>query len=130
MGLLALLIVAGCDVTPSSAKDRQAAEEAAARARAEQSQAADAAKKALDERLNELQHRLDALKTDSKPTTDKARRELDEQVKKLQEQVEELRSKLSTEKGRTEEWNRLKEATEDAAKRIERKLDELSPSKK
>jgi chromosome segregation ATPase len=129
MILFALLWTGGCDLTPMGDKDRKAAEDAGARARAEQQQASDAARRALDARLTELQHRVDALQKDAKPTTAKARRELDEQMKKLQDQVAELRSKLSTERGRAEEWNKVKDATEEAAKQIEHKLDQLAPGK-
>jgi chromosome segregation ATPase len=123
--LLALLLATGCAETYSASNSSRAAEEAGARARAEQTQAGTAAKKALDERLKELQLRIDAMKADAKPAKAKSRRAADSEMDKLHEEVTELRSKLSSPTGRTEEWDKLKDDTEQAFKRIEQKVDSL-----
>ncbi len=128
--VLTSLFVAGCEATSAGNQDRQAAETAAARARTDETQAADAGRKALNARLEEAQHHLDALQADAKPTSAKARRELDAQVKSLQSQVADLRAKLSSEQGRTEEWTKVKKSTEEAIQSIERKLDELTQPKR
>ena len=128
--LVSSLFVAGCQTTSAGDKDRQAAEMAAARARTDESQAGDAIRNALNARLDEVQHRLDAQKMDARPASAKARRELNAQVKALQDQVGELRSKLSSQQGRAEEWNGLKQSTDDAIQRIGRKLDELTQPRK
>jgi len=126
--LLAVLLAAGCEETSSTSSSGRAADKAAARARADQIQAGEAAKKALDARLKELQLRFEALKAEAKPATTQARRASDGEMKKLQEEVVELRAKLSNEIGRTEEWDKLKGETEQAFKRIEQKLDDLGRS--
>jgi chromosome segregation ATPase len=123
--LLSSLWVTGCQTTSAGDRDRQAADTAAAQARSNESQAADAAKKALNARLDELQHRLDGMKTDAQPASAKARRELHNQVKALQDQVAQLRFNLSSESGRAEEWNRLKQSTNEAIQKIENKVDDL-----
>ena len=128
--LPALLIAAGCDGASADNHDKRAADVAAAQARAETSQAGDAAKKAVQSRLKELELRIDALKTDAKPEKAKAHRESATEVTKLKAEVAELRAKLSSEQGRTQEWDKLKDATEEDFKKIERKLDDLVPSKK
>jgi chromosome segregation ATPase len=134
LGTIAILLssfwVAGCQTTSAGDKERQAADTAAASAHADEIQAADAAKKALKARLDEVQHSLDALKTDARPASAKVRHELDKQVKTLQDQVAELRSKLSSEQGRAEEWNQMKQNTEDAIQKIEGKVNELTQPKK
>ena len=128
--LLAALWFAGCQSTSAGDLERQAADAAATRAHANEVQFADAVKKALNERLDEIQHRLDALRKDSRPASAKARREFDENVKAVQDQVAELRAKLSNAQGREEEWTRLKRDLEQAVQKIESNLDELSKSKK
>jgi predicted nucleic acid-binding Zn-ribbon protein len=129
-GLTLLMAVGcgtGCQETAAGNRDKQAADVVAARARAEQSQAGDAAKKAMQSRLKELELRIDALKAKSKP---EKHGKSDGEVQKLQDQVEALRAKLSTSQGRTQEWDKLKEATEEDFRSIEHKLDEMLPSKK
>ena len=130
MVLAVFLVTTGCNEVSSDANDRRAADEAAVRARAEQIQAGEAAKKALDSRLKELQLRFDALKADAKPATAKARHTSDSEMAKLREEVVELRAKLSNEIGRTEPWDKMKDDTEQAFKRIEQKLDSLGSSTK
>ena len=131
MLLPALLVAAGCEGGASANnRDKQAADVAAAQARADQSQASIAAKKAMQSRLKELELRIDALKAESHPATAKAERESGDSVKQLEDQVAELRAKLSTEQGRTQEWDKLKDATEADFKKIEQKLDDMMPSKK
>jgi len=51
-------------------------------------------------------------------------------VKQLQDEVAALRAKLSSDQGRTQQWDKLKDATEEDFKKIERKLDDLLPSNK
>jgi predicted nucleic acid-binding Zn-ribbon protein len=128
--VLSSLWFAGCQTTSAGEKDRQAADAAAARARVNESEFADAVKKALNERLDEVQHRIDGLKADSRPVSAKARRELDERVKALQDQVGELRLKLSNAQGRDQEWSRVKRDVENALQKIESKLEELARPKK
>jgi hypothetical protein len=132
--LLATLTAAGCGAdTAAGNQDKQAADVAAARARAEASQAGEAAKKAMQSRLDELEHRLDAWKAEAKPAKVakvKDKRESDSEVKQLQDEVAALRAKLSSDQGRTQQWDKLKDATEEDFKKIERKLDDLLPSNK
>jgi len=129
--LLAVLTAAGCGADASAGnQDKQAADVAAARARAETSQASEAAKKAMHSRLDELQHRIDALKADAKPEKAKAKHESSSEVKQLQDEVAELRAKLSTDQGRTQEWDKLKDATEEDFRKIEHQLDNLVASNK
>jgi phage I-like protein len=132
--LLAIMTAAGCGTDASAGnQDKQAADVAAARARAEASQAGDAAKKAMQSRLDELEHRIAALKADAKPADAKpakAKHESSSEVNTLQSEVAELRAKLSTEQGRTQEWDKLKDATEGDFRKIEHKLDDLVASNK
>jgi chromosome segregation ATPase len=123
--MFATLAICGCTATPSSAGDRSAADAAGERARAEERQSREAAKRALDLRMTEMQHRLDALKKDSRPATDEAKRKLDEQTRTLQADIDRLRAKMSTEEGRAEEWNKLKANTDEALQTMEHKLEEL-----
>jgi chromosome segregation ATPase len=126
--LFTALLAVGCEGTSSAGS--RAADEAAVRARADQIRAGEAAKKALDTRLKALQLRIEALKTDAGPAQSQSRRTADEEMKKLREEVAELRSKLSNEMGRSEEWDKLKANTEQAFKRLEQKVDDLGRSSK
>ncbi len=126
--LFTLLLAAGCEGT--SLASSRAVDKAAVLARADQIHASEAAKKALDSRLKELQLRIDALKADAKPAQSQSRHAVDGERKQLHQEVAELRAKLSNEMGRTEEWNKLKEETEQGFKRIEQKLDDLGRSSK
>ncbi len=89
----------------------------------------ESAKKALDDRLNELDHRIAALRADAKPATKKAKTDLDHEIARLQSEAADLRAKLSTDAGRTETWDKVKRATEETLDKLERKLNDLSPKK-
>jgi hypothetical protein len=117
---LIVLAGAGCDVAPSDANNRRWADEAAVRARADQIQAGEAAKKALDSRLQELDLRFANIKAGAKSKSDP-------EIKKLQDQLAGLRAKLSDEIGRIEEWDQQKD--EEAFQRIEQRLDDLGRSR-
>lgn len=131
---LTLLIAVGCGVgcqeTSSGNQDKQAADIVAAQARADQSNAGDAAKKALQSRLKEVELRIDGLRMQAKPEKARIHGKSEGEVQQLQDEIEALRAKLSTSQGRTLEWDKLKDATEEDFRSIEHKLDELLPSKK
>ncbi|GEM_PF-4615677 len=130
VGGVLLLVTTACQENVTSAKDREAAAAAGTRAHAAEVQAAEDARKAMNLRLDQLQHRLDAIKTDAKPATAKAKHELDEQTKVLQDQVAELRTKLANDQWRSDEWNKVKANVEEGAKRIDDKINDLTHSHK
>src|SRR5437899_914356 len=57
----------GCTPSPVSEKSRAEAERSAAKARSEEEVAREAAKKALQDRANEIQRRIEVLKEETKP---------------------------------------------------------------
>jgi chromosome segregation ATPase len=128
--VLIVLMASGCTPTATGVQARQEADKAAEKARIEEQQARESARKALDARLNELQHRIDALKQDTRPASKKARRDVDQEVARLRGEVADLRAKLATDEGRADAWKKMKQSTEDALQRIEQTLDQLGGKSK
>ena len=90
-----ILVAPACTPSPSSQKSRAEAEKSAEKARGEQEVARDAARKAMEDRMNEIEHRIAVLKEETKPARAEAKRKLDDAVAKLEAEAKEIRDKLS-----------------------------------
>lgn len=124
--IVATALTCGCSSeTASGDRARSKADAAAERARAEERDARAAARRAWDARLTQIENRIQALKEDAKPKARKARRETDEKIDKLEAEARDLRGNLSkVDDKASDAWEKVKDSTETAFNKIERKLDE------
>lgn len=124
--VFAAALTCGCsDDTVAGDRSRKEADAAAERARAQERDARESAKRAWDARLAQLENRIKALKEDSKPQARKARRATEDTIDSLEAEAKDLRSRLSgVDEKAAGAWEKVKDSTEATFARLEKKLDE------
>lgn len=123
--MVAALTVGCSDDTATGTRARQEADAAAERARAEGREARESAKRAWDARLTQIENRIKALREDAKPQARKARKATEEKIDVLEAEARDLRASLSkVDDKAADTWDRVKDSTESAFNKMEKKLDE------
>jgi chromosome segregation ATPase len=123
--VFAAAVMCGCsEDTAAGDRSRREAETAADRAKIQEREARESARRAWDARLTQLENRIKALREDARPQARKAREATEDTIDTLEAEARDLRSRLSTVDDKAADtWDKVKNSTEEAFGKLERKLD-------
>lgn len=118
------LSMIGCADATDRAQQSQA-DRAGERARQEERNARESAKRAWEARLTQIENKIQELKAEAKPQARKARKATEEAIDDLEVEAKRMRTKISTLDEKADKtWDQVKDATESALGKLERKLSE------